>query len=116
MSVVIVGVGNADFSSMHFLDDNRANRGFRDMAQFVPFNRHCGSPADLTSETLKEIPRQLEECFHAKNYPAGPPIVIKDEEIVVEPEEEQEIDLTLDVSEEGEIVVAGGGTGYQSTF
>lgn len=116
MSVVIVGVGNADFSTMQFLDDNRANQGFRDMAQFVPFNQHCGSPAELTSETLKEIPRQLEECFHAYKYPAGPPIVVKDEEIVVEAEEEQEIDLRLDVSDEGEIVVAGGGTACQSTF
>jgi Copine/C2 domain len=116
LSVVIVGVGNADFASMQFLDDNRANQGFRDLAQFVPFNLHSSSPADLTSETLKEIPRQLEECFHEKKYKAGDPIVVRDEDIVVEPEEEEEIDLSLDVGEEGDIVVSGGGTAYQRDF
>lgn len=44
MSIIIIGVGNADFSAMEFLDgDNRMLRSHtgeeasRDIVQFVPF-------------------------------------------------------------------------------
>lgn len=44
MSIIIVGVGNADFAAMEFLDgDNRVLRSYtgeeavRDIVQFVPF-------------------------------------------------------------------------------
>jgi hypothetical protein len=57
LSVVIVGVGDADFSSMEFLDDS-SKPGQRDIAQFVQFNKHQTSSADLTSVTLHEIPKQ----------------------------------------------------------
>eukprot|EP00548_Thalassiothrix_antarctica_P011608 CAMPEP_0194159326 /NCGR_PEP_ID=MMETSP0152-20130528/77766_1 /TAXON_ID=1049557 /ORGANISM="Thalassiothrix antarctica, Strain L6-D1" /LENGTH=681 /DNA_ID=CAMNT_0038868879 /DNA_START=51 /DNA_END=2094 /DNA_ORIENTATION=- len=38
LSVVIVGIGNADFSAMQFLDDCAQGEG--DIAQFVPFNSY----------------------------------------------------------------------------
>ena len=44
MSIIIIGVGGADFSAMEFLDSDdkllRSSRGdvaFRDIVQFVPF-------------------------------------------------------------------------------
>jgi hypothetical protein len=48
----------SDFSSMDFLDNaNKPHQ--RDIAQFVvQFNKHQTSSADLTSETLREIPDQ----------------------------------------------------------
>jgi hypothetical protein len=57
LSVVIVGIGDADFSSMQFLDDS-SKPGKRDIAQFVEFNKHSRDSVNLTSETLREIPDQ----------------------------------------------------------
>ncbi|MES1915500.1 MAG: hypothetical protein MHM6MM_007430, partial [Cercozoa sp. M6MM] len=67
MSVVIVGVGNADFSGMERLDaddepltDNQGRRATRDIVQFVPYRemRNC-DPWELARVTLQEIPQQL---------------------------------------------------------
>lgn len=103
LSIVIVGVGNADFSDMKFLDDRA---GKRDIAQFVEFNKHSASSADLSSATLREIPTQLVGYFQSKGIQPNPPIQAKEAEIVVE--DEDEIDLSIDIGEE-EIVVTGGG-------
>ena len=65
LSVVIVGVGNADFTSMRFLDDF-SGPGKRDIAQFVEFNKHSHSSQSLTLETLDEIPAQLTSYFQSR--------------------------------------------------
>ena len=61
-SVVIVGVGNADFSSMEELDgdggplrDNRGRSISRDIVQFVEFNQAVAR-GNLAEQVLKEIP------------------------------------------------------------
>lgn len=113
LSVVIVGIGNADFSTMQFLDD--ANSGDADIAQFVSFNKHRNSSVALTSETLHEIPDQLVRYFQKNGHAALPAVVRGDDEIVIEPEED-EIDLTLDFAEDGEIVVAAGGDDFVNGF
>lgn len=64
MAIVIVGVGNADFSNMDVLDgDDEAlySQTYRkyceaDIVQFVPFNDFKNNPAQLAKETLMEIP------------------------------------------------------------
>ena len=104
LSVVIVGVGNADFSSMEFLDDLQGVK--RDICQFVQFNKHSSSSSDLSSVTLREIPDQLVGYYTSHGIAPKPAIETREEEIVVE--EEAEIDLSLDIGEE-EIVVSGGG-------
>eukprot|EP00525_Craspedostauros_australis_P007952 CAMPEP_0198114404 /NCGR_PEP_ID=MMETSP1442-20131203/5802_1 /TAXON_ID= /ORGANISM="Craspedostauros australis, Strain CCMP3328" /LENGTH=452 /DNA_ID=CAMNT_0043771709 /DNA_START=34 /DNA_END=1392 /DNA_ORIENTATION=+ len=106
LSVVIVGVGNADFSSMEFLDDSQS-LGERDIAQFVPFNEHCNSPADLSAATLQEIPEQLVSYFQKHDIQPRDQMTVEDEEIIIEPEDE--IDLSLDFGDQ-EIVVSGGGS------
>ena len=116
ISVVIVGVGNADFTSMQFLDDcfDTPNKE-RDIAQFVPFNEHCSNPSNLTSITLAEIPNQLTTYFQSKGISPNVPVELKEAEIVVE--EEEEIDLSLDLNNTGgeeEIVVMGGGRSIPS--
>eukprot|EP00980_Cylindrotheca_fusiformis_P002260 scaffold517_cov119-Cylindrotheca_fusiformis.AAC.43 len=109
MSVVIVGVGNADFSGMTFLDDSNKG-GTRDVAQFVPFNEYSSSPNALSSVTLHEIPRQLVDFFQGRGIqPLSPQEV--DKNSLEEDEEEPEIDLSLNLDEE-EIVVARGGVDY----
>jgi hypothetical protein len=113
LSVVIVGVGSADFSSMQFLYDS-SKPGERDIAQFVQFNNHSRDSVALTSETLREIPNQLVGYFQSKYIPPLPPMQRSDSEIMIEPEED-EIDLTLDIGED-EIVVTSGGKGFVDGF
>lgn len=61
-SVVIIGVGNADFSSMEELDgdggllrDNRGRSAARDVVQFVEFNEAM-KRGDLAEQVLREVP------------------------------------------------------------
>ena len=70
----------------------------------------------MTSATLKEIPDQLVECFQSKGYPPNPPVVVQEADIVVEDEAEEDIDLSLNIGDEDEIVVAGGGNVYRDGF
>jgi hypothetical protein len=106
LSIVIVGVGDADFSSMQFLDDC-SKPGRRDIAQFVQFNKHSHDSVALTSETLKEIPNQLVDYFQSKSIAPLPPIKKSDSEITPESDNE-EFELNLDIGS-GEIVITSGG-------
>jgi len=90
MSIVIVGIGNANFSDMQFLDDN----GKCDIVQFVEFSKHKNDPDSLTSATLEEIPSQFTRYFTRSGIDPLPPIQIEEEDIVVEAEEE-EFDLSV---------------------
>jgi hypothetical protein len=112
LSIVIVGVGNADFSSMKFLD-SFAGSGKRDIVQFVEFNCFGNDSHVLTNETLNEIPSQVTGYFQSVGIQPNPPIQRADDSILVE--EEEEIDLTLDIGDE-EIVVRSGGNNYVNGF
>ena len=70
LSVIIIGVGNADFSTMNVLDaddnplvDSRGTRAARDLVQFVPFLKYESNPEKLAQEVLAEIPRQIIEYY-----------------------------------------------------
>jgi len=78
MSIIIVGVGNADFDAMDELDGDgkllkspiNGQRASRDIVQFVPFRKFLGlssGPSDfgmsnsrLAKEVLQEVPHQFE--------------------------------------------------------
>jgi len=107
LSIVIVGIGSADFSGMQFLDDNS---GAIDIAQFVEFNKHKGDPNSLSSATLDEIPNQLEQYFVRHNIMPNPPVQLEEDEIDVAPEEE-EFDLNIDFGAEGDPIGISGGNG-----
>uniref|UniRef100_A0A7N6FLI7 C2 domain-containing protein n=1 Tax=Anabas testudineus TaxID=64144 RepID=A0A7N6FLI7_ANATE len=72
MSVIIVGVGGADFSAMEFLDGDdgrlRSQTGeaaLRDIVQFVPFRQFQNAPREaLSKSVLAEIPGQLVEFLN----------------------------------------------------
>lgn len=72
ISIVIVGVGNADFTKMEALDCDgcllRIGKkvAARDIVQFVPFNRFNRDPSALAREVLAEIPRQMVEYMKMK--------------------------------------------------
>ena len=64
-SIIIVGVGNADFSAMEELDgddgaltNQAGQRVARDIVQFVEFNQ-CMVRGDLAEQVLKEVPDQV---------------------------------------------------------
>jgi len=78
LSIVIVGVGNADFSNMETLDGDdvklrhsSGRYGKRDIVQFVPFRdfQMSSSPERLASTVLAELPKQLVKYFKIKNLP-----------------------------------------------
>ena len=64
-SIIIIGVGQADFSAMEELDgdggrlrNSRDVPAARDIVQFVEFNR-CIQRGNLAEEVLKEVPEQV---------------------------------------------------------
>ncbi|KAF0028293.1 hypothetical protein F2P81_019380 [Scophthalmus maximus] len=71
MSIIIIGVGGADFSAMEFLDGDdgrlRSQTGetaMRDIVQFVPFRQFQNAPREaLAKSVLAEVPGQLVEFF-----------------------------------------------------
>ena len=76
LSIVIVGIGNENFSFMEKLDGDeiplRNSKGEmrkRDIVQFIKFNKFKQNNAinigtDLAEEVLKEIPTQIEEYYN----------------------------------------------------
>uniref|UniRef100_A0A674NFB5 Copine-3 n=1 Tax=Takifugu rubripes TaxID=31033 RepID=A0A674NFB5_TAKRU len=72
MSIIIVGVGGADFTAMEFLDGDdgilRSATGqaaMRDIVQFVPFRQFQNAPQEmLTQSVLAEIPGQVTSFFN----------------------------------------------------
>jgi len=79
MSIIIVGVGNADFDAMEELDADTVPlevngvRASRDITQFVSFKdfQSCDNPtlakANLAREVLAEIPNQIVGYMKSKN-------------------------------------------------
>ncbi|XP_061526657.1 copine-7 isoform X3 [Phyllopteryx taeniolatus] len=77
LSIIIVGVGNADFTDMQILDGDdgvlRSPKGepvLRDIVQFVPFRDFkTASPAALAKCVLAEVPKQVVEYYSHKAIP-----------------------------------------------
>ena len=74
ISVIIIGVGNADFNSMNILDadDNplissKGVKAARDLVQFVPFLKYESNNEKLANEVLEEIPRQVIDYYEQNN-------------------------------------------------
>ena len=80
MSIIIIGVGDADFTSMEILDgDEEAlySTAFRkymaaDIVQFVPYNEFKANPHLLAKEVLDEVPGQLLNFMRKHNIQPFP--------------------------------------------
>jgi len=75
MSIIIVGVGNADFTAMKKLDGDDKASDYRDIVQFVPLNEFVSDPAKIAAETLAEIPYQL--LSYARKNETYPPFAVR---------------------------------------
>lgn len=88
MSLIIVGVGNADFTDMDTLDaDNEVLKdpwgraAVRDIVQFVPFREFVRNPGseqsrestsvELARHVLAEVPKQVEGYYQMRGIPAN---------------------------------------------
>ena len=78
MSIIIVGLGSADFTAMEQLDGDSValtaggDRAVRDIVQFVPFSKFSSKEGItsgdlLAKEVLAEIPNQIVGYMKANN-------------------------------------------------
>jgi hypothetical protein len=81
ISVIIIGIGDADFSNMDILDaddepliDKNGRKADRDLVQFVPFKKFSYNGQLLAQEVLEEIPRQVIEYYQHQKMPPREPI------------------------------------------
>lgn len=88
LSIIIVGVGDADFEAMNILDgddvrlSSRGRYAERDIVQFVPMREFMGragaNPATiqaiLAKEVLEEIPDQFLSYMKSRNIKPKPPL------------------------------------------
>ncbi|KAK1885473.1 Copine-3 [Dissostichus eleginoides] len=73
MSIIIVGVGGADFSAMEFLDGDdgvlrcpTGETAMRDIVQFVPFRQFQNAPQQMLAQSvLAEVPGQVVSFFNS---------------------------------------------------
>ncbi|KAM6458199.1 copine-1 isoform 2-T6 [Liasis olivaceus] len=71
MSIIVIGVGSAEFKAMEFLDGDdgvlkslAGEPAARDIVQFVPFRQFQNAPREALSQAvLAEIPKQLVSYF-----------------------------------------------------
>lgn len=79
MSIIIIGVGQADFSAMEMLDGDDGvlknpygRPAVRDIVQFVPFHSLKKSgPVALAKAVLAEVPSQVTKYFQTKGMVPG---------------------------------------------
>lgn len=89
ISIIIIGIGNADFSTMEYLDGDKqrlksSNGTFaaRDIVQFVPFNEYVKrGPEELAAEVLRELPTQVTEFFAMVNKKPDKPLQVNIDQV-----------------------------------
>ena len=75
MSVIIIGVGDADFTGMEGLDSDGSllvdyktgRKAKRDIVQFAPFRNYSNNPVHLAEEVLRELPAQVDQFYQLIN-------------------------------------------------
>jgi copine 5/8/9 len=79
LSIIIIGVGNADFSRMDDLDaddcplrNRKGKVASRDIVQFVPMNKYTTDITYLHEDVLREVPRQLVSYMQQNGISVSP--------------------------------------------
>ena len=79
LSIIIVGIGNANFGNMTILDgdnglyNSKGRKATRDIVQFVPLNEVAGNPDLLAKELLAELPDQVVQYMTMMGIAPGKP-------------------------------------------
>jgi hypothetical protein len=80
LSIIIIGVGSADFGKMDALDSDDENltsggkSAKRDIVQFVPFRSFLNKPtSELAEAVLAEVPAQFMEYMTTQGIKPHPP-------------------------------------------
>lgn len=95
LSIVIVGIGEADFKGMEFLDEHDPEReDGRDITKFVRFSDYKSFNA-LTEAVLDEIPDQLVSYFHDRNIMPGQLEAIEEGNVAIEPADDDDRTFTF---------------------
>ena len=70
LSIIIIGIGNADFKKMEILDgdevplvSSNGKKRIRDLVQFVPFSKFNNDETKLSNKVLEEIPKQIVDYY-----------------------------------------------------
>lgn len=95
LSVVIVGIGAANFEGMDFLDNfDHADGESRDITKFVQFNDYQSYNA-LTEAVLDEIPDQLVDYYYTQGILPGQDDEFEMDQAKVQPPDDDERTLTF---------------------
>ena len=81
LSIIIIGIGNGNFSNMIKLDadinpliNSKGLKAKRDIVQFVEFRKFENNGTKLAMEVLEEIPSQVEQYYRMINKAPNDPI------------------------------------------
>lgn len=95
LSVVIVGIGEADFAGMEFLDNFESGmEDGRDITKFVRFNDYKSYNA-LTEAVLDEIPDQLVSYYFDRGILPGLEEGFNADQVEVQPADDDERTFTF---------------------
>lgn len=95
LSVVIVGIGESDFTDMEFLDEHdEHNEEGRDITKFVKFNDYRSYNL-LTEAVLDEIPGQLVDYYYGKGILPGEAETVDNETVNIMPADDDERTVTF---------------------
>lgn len=95
LSIVIVGIGDTDFSGMEFLDSfDAAHDDGRDITKFVRFNDYRSYNA-LTEAVLDEIPDQLVNYYYSRGIMPGTDEGYSQEDVEIQPADDDERTFTF---------------------
>ena len=82
ISVIIIGIGTADFTNMDVLDadddplyDDNGRKADRDLVQFVPYKDFRNDGQKLAEQVLEEVPKQIVEYYQHQKIAPGEPVV-----------------------------------------
>ena len=115
LSIVMVGIGNSDFSNLQDLDDFQSAEGgmTRDIVKFVEFSKYSEDRQALTKETLDEIPEQLVSYFYGNGILPLPPHTASVPDILEE-ECDEEDDRAVEIDTNGNIVLGTSRSSWNS--
>lgn len=109
LSIIIVGIGNADFSNMERLDGDgglygsKGQRATRDIVQFVPFRNVQFNPDVLAKQLLAELPGQLVQYYQSLGMQPkipGPQINIS-QMLMAKPQQASDMVIIVDHGKKG---------------